>query len=119
MLNVKIENIKDLQSATKALQRFLLDLGVNRDSVFDCKLVLNELVSNVLKHAKATATVQGRIIEGFGELKIYSETAFIPPEISTCSDVYSENGRGLFLVDSVCATRENTADGAILVTIKI
>ena len=41
------------------------------------------------------------------------------PEKGICSDVYAENGRGLFLVDSVCQTRSQTKDGEIHVTIAI
>ena len=36
-----------------------------------------------------------------------------------CAEVYSEHGRGFYLVDSVCAERKLTGDGGILVRIKI
>ena len=119
MLIIKVKNLKELKSATAQLQQFLLRRNIAKDSVFDCKLVFAELVSNVFKHSKSIATVECRTEEEFVEIKIVSETPFIPPTESVCSDVYAENGRGLFLVDSVCVTRVVTEDGAILVKVKI
>ena len=119
MLVIKVENLKELQSATIRLQQFLSERNIQKDSVFDCKLVLSELVSNVLKHTNGVATVTVGVLDGAVEIKISSEMPFTPPIKSVCSDVYAENGRGLFLIDSVCETRSTTEDGSVLVTVKI
>lgn len=114
--------IKDYQTMQKSIAdfcRFLSDFGLTAENVFDCRLVANELVGNILRHAKAEASLLGEIADGFVVLTVRSSSPFTPPQTSVCSDVYAEHGRGLYLVDSVCAERIATADGGILVRIKI
>lgn len=114
--------VKDNQTLQKSVAdfcRFLSDFGVSSDSIFDCRLVANELLGNVLRHAKAEASLHGNVQDGFVVLTVRSSVPFIPPKTSVCSDVYAEHGRGLYLVDSVCAERITTEEGDILVRIKI
>ncbi len=114
--------IKDYQTMQKSIAdfcRFLTDFGLSAETIFDCRLVANELIGNVLRHARGNADLQGCIEDGFVVLTVRSSSKFIPPKISSCSDVYAEHGRGLFLVDSVCAERISMENGDILVRIKI
>ncbi|MBQ7924053.1 MAG: ATP-binding protein [Clostridia bacterium] len=114
--------VKDYQTMQKSIAdfcRFLTDFGLTPENIFDCRLVANELLGNVLRHAKAQASLHGKIENGFVVLTVRSTAKFIPPKKSVCSDVYAEHGRGLYLVDSVCAERITTEDGDVLVRIKI
>ena len=114
--------IKDKETMQKSIAdfcRFLSDFGLSAENVFDCRLVATELIGNVLRHAHGRASLKGNIEEDFVHLIVFSSAPFIPPQKSTCSDVYAENGRGLFLVDNVCYERTITPDGGILVKIKI
>ena len=115
----EIENYQTLKRAVEELCDFLFDNEVPMDRVFDSKLAAYELLGNVLKHSGGSAKLQGAITDGFVELKILAQRAFCPPDKGTCSDVYSEHGRGLFLVDSVCAERVYHDDGSIVIKIKI
>ena len=115
----EIENYQTLKRAVEELCDFLFDNDVPVDKVFDSKLAMYELLGNVLKHSGGSAKLQGDLSDGFVELKILSERIFCPPEQGTCSDVYSEHGRGLFLVDSVCVERTASEDGTITVRIKV
>ena len=115
----EIKNYHTLKSAVEELCNFLFDNDVPVDKVFDSKLAMYELLGNVLKHSGGSAKLQGGLSDGFVELKILAEHAFCPPEQGICSDVYSEHGRGLFLVDSVCAERICHDDGSIVIKIKI
>ena len=115
----EIENYQTLKRAVEELCDFLFDNDVPVDKVFDSKLAMYELLGNVLKHSGGSAKLQGGLSDGFVELKILSERIFCPPEQGTCSDVYSEHGRGLFLVDSVCTERVFHDDGSIVIKIKI
>lgn len=115
----KITNLKDLQTGMEQLCDFLFRAQIPTDSIFDSKLVVSELVGNVLKHSGGIASLHTEIEDGFITLKIVSTKPYVLPEKSICSDVYSEHGRGLFLVDSVCQTRRQTAEGDIIVTIAV
>ena len=115
----EIENYQTLKRAVEELCDFLFENDVPVDRVFDSKLALYELLGNVLKHSGGSAKLQSGLANGFVELKILAERAFNPPDTIECSDVYSEHGRGLFLVDSVCAERISHEDGSIVIKIKI
>ncbi|MBQ8658897.1 MAG: ATP-binding protein [Clostridia bacterium] len=115
----EVKDSDALQSALSELCSFLAENSIPEDCVFDSKLVLYELVGNILRHSGGVATVHGAISGEFVELKVFSSSPFVPPEKSVCSEVYAESGRGLFIVDKVCAERSYTPDGAIKVKIKI
>ena len=114
-----VENYATMQEAVAQFCRFLDEYNVPSERVFDSRLVINALIGNVLKHSDGKAKFHAEVKGGFVELLITAHTAFFPPEKSTCSDVYAEHGRGLYLVDAVCHERSVTDEGAILVKIKI
>ena len=115
---VEVKNLMALQDAMERLCEFLLQSEIPEGNVFDSKLVVSELIGNVLKHSEGIASLESEIKDGFIRIKINSTSAFTPPEKSVCSDVYAEHGRGLFLVDSVCIERIMTEEGGILVKIQ-
>lgn len=114
----EIENYGTLKSAVEELCDFLATNKVSDEYIFDSKLVVYELLGNVLKHSGGSAKLLMELLQGCIELKVLAEKIFFPPEQGTCAGVFSEHGRGLFLVDSVSAERTFTADGGILVRIK-
>ena len=115
----EIENYQAMHAAIAKLCDALQSLSVSSERVFDSKLVVSELVGNVLRHTNSKATLRSEIKDEFIELTVLSRTSFIPPEKSRPADVYAESGRGLFLVDAVCEKRILTDEGGILVKIKI
>lgn len=115
----EIENYPSLQESVEALCAYLIEQGVPSESVFDCKLVAYELLGNVLKHGNGKAKLQGEIIDGFVQLKIYTDAVFVLPEEKACPDVTAEHGRGLFLVNAVCEERFYSEKDGIRVQIKI
>ncbi|MBQ8284010.1 MAG: ATP-binding protein [Clostridia bacterium] len=114
-----VENHATLQRAVNTLCEFLLAQNVSSDDIFDSKLVACELLGNVLRHANGKARLCGEIKDGFLELKILSDSPFYPLEKQPCAEVYSEHGRGLFLVRSVCEERVFVDEDGIRVLIKI
>ena len=110
---MEVKNFEALKEAMKELCDFLAESDVPEDSVFDSKLVVSELVSNVLQHSDGVASLESEILGEFIELKVRSSVRFCPPEESRCSEVYAESGRGLFIVDNVCTERSFTEDGGI------
>ena len=115
----EVENYSALQEAAAEFCRFLNEQNIPSEHIFDARLVINELVGNVLKHSDGKAKLRVELKDGFLEMSIASHKTYFPPEKSSCSDVYAEHGRGLYLVDAVCYERSMTSDGAILVKIKI
>ncbi len=118
-MQFEIHDYPTMQKSIADFCRFLADFGLSAERIFDCRLVANELIGNVLRHTPGKARLQGDIEDGFVVLTVRSSVAFMPPKTSNCSDVYAEHGRGLFLVDSVCAERITTDEGDILVRIQI
>lgn len=116
---IEVKNYEALKKAMRELCDFLEACDVPEDNVFDSKLVVSELIGNVLQHSDGVASLESEIRGEFIELKVHSSARFCPPEESRCSDVYAESGRGLFIVDSVCTERTFTEDGSIKVLIKI
>ena len=115
----EIDDYLSLRKAVENVSRFLAERDVPAERVFDARLVMSELVGNVLRHAKTVATLGVEFDGRFVELLVRSELPFVPPAVSRKAEVFAESGRGLFLVDSVSEERSSTTDGAIRVRIKI
>lgn len=114
----QIDDYLSLRRSVEELCSFLSAQQVSPEGVFDCKLVAFELLGNVLKHTQGGAKFYGEVKDGFVELKILAEQVYFAEDVN-CSNVDAEGGRGLFLVDSVCATRERLQDGGVLIKIKV
>ena len=115
----EVENHATLQAALQALCDFLQTQNVPQSSVFDCKLVACELLGNVLRHAQGKAKIFSEIKDGNVEIRIDSEDIFFPKKKAVCADVYAENGRGLFLVESIIGNKVRYEEGSLLVCIQI
>lgn len=116
---LKFSNLKEMQAEMERLCEFLFREQIPSDSIFDSKLVVSELVGNIIKHSGATASLHTEVKDGIITLKILSSNPYFLPEKGVCSDVYAESGRGLFLVDSICQTRTQNEKGEIQVTIAV
>ena len=114
----EVKTMADLQTAAKAICQSLEEQAIPKDKIFDCRLVVNELVGNVLRHSDGFASVKGIIEPGYINIFVRSTKAFFPPMESVCSPSTAEGGRGLFLVDSVSVSRIVTKDGEIKVMIQ-
>jgi len=115
---MKIYSIMDALSLSRAFADFHDHLsvhGIGENCLFDCKLVFSELASNAVKHADG-GTIRVHVTDG--EIVITLLGEFVAPEKSVCSPVLEESGRGLYLIDSVCKSRTNTAEGLQVVLIK-
>ena len=114
----KIENYLALREATEQFCTFLIEKKVDEERAFDCKLIVYELIGNVLKHSGGNATFHGEIEGEVIRLKIGAEKPFCPPNMAACADVFAEGGRGLFLVQKLCKEQVFTDEGELIITIK-
>lgn len=117
-MKFEVGDFEMMETALHALCEFLAQQNIADDTVFDSRLISCELLSNVLQHSKGRAFFSGVIAGEYIEIQVDSTERYLPPEYTTCSDVYADSGRGLFLVDSLSDRRENTAAGGIKVYIK-
>ena len=114
----EIKTVVDLKDATQALCLLLEERLVPQDTIFDCRLIVNELVGNVLRHSNGCAFLRNSVQSDRIEIYVRSTEGFLPPIESSCSPVTAEGGRGLFLVDSVSVSRTVTPEGYIKVSVK-
>ena len=118
MLRFEVKTVVELQNAAQIFCRHLEENSVPQDKVYDCRLVVNELVGNVLRHSSGVATFHGVVEGNRVEIVVQSTQVFIPPTKSECSPDTAEGGRGLFLVDRVSVSRTVTPNGEIKVIIQ-
>lgn len=115
-----IESLEQLHMALSALSDALVDAGACEEGVFNSKLVVSELIGNALKHAvEKKAFFDYRLCGETCVLKIKSVPSFQPPDESVCSDVLSESGRGLFLVQQCSEACVVEKDGSVCVSVRI
>ncbi|MBP3434030.1 MAG: hypothetical protein J6K50_02030, partial [Clostridia bacterium] len=57
----EVKNYAAMQDAISQFCRFLVSENVSSESVFDSRLVANELVSNVLRHSDGEAKLHGEV----------------------------------------------------------
>ena len=119
MMYFEIGDHAALQSALDRMCARLSEENISEGVVFDSKLVVNELVINVLRHGGGRAFFRAEKRGNELLLCVRGENAFCPPAVSRCSAVSDECGRGLFLVDAVCLRREYSEENGITVYLKL
>ena len=115
-------DIRDYDSFKAAIEElcvFLSSSKLSQESIFDSKLVAYELLGNVLQHSRGGAKLKAEIDGECIKLRILADEAFVSTKREEKPSVYAERGRGLYLVDQICAEQIITEDGAILVRIRI
>jgi len=118
MISFKIDDLKNMHAELKTFADFLRGGGASDDDIFLSKLVSCELITNVIRHggdeAQFTAIMSGGdivITVAADSLKNLELKAGLP-------DVFSESGRGLYIVKSICSAFERGDDGEIRVIIE-
>lgn len=114
----EIDDFDELRAALQAMCG-ALKKELSEETVFESRLVANELLSNVLQHGGGRAYF--RVERRGDELRICvkGERDFRPPERSVLADLFAENGRGLFLVDAYCVRRAYSEKEGVEVFLKL
>lgn len=106
-----------LKAAVDKTCAFLSSHAVPEEKVFDCKLVVYELLANTLEHSGGKAWLQV-VLEGDKiHVIVRAERTYCPPIRSVCSSLEAERGRGLYLVDKLSEERVFTENSEIKVTL--
>lgn len=115
----EIDDYNALKTALDTLCTGLLQQNVPQETVFDSKLVANELLSNALRHGGGKAFFSVDVDGDTISLSVRSLHTFRPPDESIPASLESESGRGLYLVDRIVETRGYSEDRGTSVIIRI
>lgn len=118
-MEFEIENFNALGMALHRMCETLFAENVPEDTVFDTKLVANELLSNALQHGGGAARLKAVLCGNEIRISVKSATPYRPPERSVCSPVTAERGRGLFLVDAIGSSRRYSEQEGVCVVLLI
>lgn len=102
MIEFKVDNLINMNSALQDFLDFLVRENVAEEDVFDSRLVSCELITNVIRHLGETAYFSGGLTENVIEIQVRSEKSGGAVVIPTLPDVFAESGRGLYIVNTIC-----------------
>ena len=115
----EIDDYNALKAALNSLCRGLSERDIPQETVYDSKLVADELLSNALRHGGGKAYFSVDVEEDMISLSVRSVHAFRPPDKSILSGREAEHGRGLYIVDALVETRRYSEEGGTSVVIRI
>ena len=115
----EIDNYNALKAALDSLCTGLTQRDVPQETVYDSKLVADELLSNALRHGGGKAFFSVVVEDDMISLSVRSLHAFRPPDKSILSGREAEHGRGLYIVDTLVETRRYSEEGGTSVIIRI
>ena len=115
----EIDNYNALKTALNTLCAGLTQQDVPQETVYDSRLVADELLSNALRHGGGKAFFSVDIGDDMISLSVRSLHSFRPPDKSLLSSRESEHGRGLYIVDTIVETRRYSEEGGTSVVIRI
>ena len=115
----EIDNYNALKEALNSLCTGLTQQDVPKETVYDSKLVADELLSNALRHGGGKAFFSVQVEADVISLSVRSLDSFRPPEKSILSGRESEHGRGLDIVDALVETRRYSEEGGTSVVSRI
>lgn len=116
-----VYEIYDYDAFKKASEEICAQLSlhsVSKEKVFDCRLICSELIANVLQHSGGSVRLMVAVDDVFVVISVKAENAFCPPK-GECPNTDAERGRGIYLVDSLCAERCFTEDGQLIIKVSI
>ena len=119
MMYFEIDGYAALRAALDKLCAELTRGKVPAGKVFDSKLALNELVINALRYGGGRAYVSAERRGQEIRITVRSEIAYCPPEESVCPDSGATRGRGMYLVDALCASRAYNEEEGICIILCI
>ena len=117
MVNFKVDDLSEMNERLRAFAEFLRGESVTEDDVFASRIVSCELISNVIIHGGGAADFRGELLADAIKIEVraagFEGVDICPP----LPDVLAENGRGMYIVRSICTLVEKT-DTGIRVVIK-
>ncbi len=119
MITFKAGNLKDMNLSLHKFAEYLRSAGLCEDDVFSGRLVGCELVTNVIRHCGKTAVFCGGVDGDAIVIRVSSDGAKAFALCRDLPDVLAESGRGLYIVNVVCAGDISFDGDGIIAKIKI
>lgn len=120
MIEFKVGDVAEMNGALAEFLKYLSDCGADDDAVFDSRLVSCELITNVLRHFGGEACFSGAIR---GDEVIITVCGTTPngviPAPGPLPSVFSEGGRGLYIINEVSGGNVVIDGGSVTVTLKL
>lgn len=118
MIKFRVDNLKEMNACLKPFLDFLKSSDVSEDDMFASKLVSYELITNVLRHLGETADFTGSLCGDDIVISVSSPATEAGNLCASLPDVFSESGRGLYIVRAISCGNVSCTDGAVVVHIK-
>ncbi len=119
MITFKVDNLQSMSSQLKAFAEFLENMHLSEDEIFESRLVSSELIANVIRHSGEAAEFKGELLPDKIVITVFAEGQENIDLFKGLPDVYSESGRGLYIVRSIClGDIERCGSGGLRVYIK-
>lgn len=119
MITFKVDDLKEMSARLKTFAEDLRGCGVAEEDVFATRLVSSELISNVIIHGGEGAELKCELSEDKICISVLSPSFkgvnLSPPK----PDVLQENGRGMYIVKSICLGEIERCDDGVKVFIKL
>lgn len=118
MISFKVDNLKSMGPHLKNFAEFLRVAGADDDDIFASRLVSCELITNVIRHGGDEAEFTGALTGDTITITVTAESFKGLDVDRPAPDVFAENGRGLYIVKSICSTLIRGEHGEIVVEIR-
>lgn len=117
MITFEVDDLKEMNAGLARFLRYLKDLDVDEDAVFDSRLISCELITNVLRHCGGSACFSG--VYDNGEIVI--TVCATKPAGEICvpdlPSALAEGGRGLYIVNAISGGNVLISGGNVTVKI--
>jgi anti-sigma regulatory factor (Ser/Thr protein kinase) len=119
MISFEVDNLINMNVALQDFLNYLSDKNVSEDEMFDCRLVSCELITNVIRHCGETAHFKGGMRGSKVLISVSSKNSGGVDIKPILPDVFSESGRGLYIINNICDGDVKVVGNEIRVAIKV
>jgi anti-sigma regulatory factor (Ser/Thr protein kinase) len=102
MITFEVDNLTNMNVALQDFLNYLTQKNVSEDEIFDCRLVSCELITNVIRHCGETAYFKGDLRGHKVFISVSSKNSGDVHLKADLPDVFSESGRGLYIINAIC-----------------
>lgn len=118
MISFKVDDLRQMNGFLKEFLDYLESENVSEDCVFDSRLVSCELISNVLKHCGESAYFCGTLTGEEVVIDVHGDSPIGVLPRPALPPVFSESGRGLYIVNAVSDGNVHINGNKVTVIIK-